>query len=99
MKRRSLILAWSVAAMLTTAVAHGGEASPGRASAPPGTSQDGARPGEGAIKGGALEGRKGTDSPLERRKEVDRCRDLEGTLREQCLRDARGEAVVPPPPK
>lgn len=98
MNRRFPVAALGLAAALTASLAAGADAHRGRASVPPGASQDGAQPGEGAIKGGSLEGRRATDSPIERRKEVERCRDLAGTLREQCLRDARSEPVVPPVP-
>ena len=71
-----------------------------RGSTPPGLGQDGARPAEGAIQGGAIApgetggtprkdpgtgqeapAAAGTASPLQR------CYQLEGTLREQCLAD------------
>jgi len=52
-----------------------------RGSVPPGTAADGSRPSDGAIKGGV------SDRPaIEER--VERCNSLQGTLREQCLRDA-----------
>jgi hypothetical protein len=52
-----------------------------RGSIPPGTAADGSRPAEGAIKGGVSE-RPGIEE------RVERCNTLQGTLREQCLRDA-----------
>lgn len=52
-----------------------------RGTVPPGTSADGSKPSEGAIKGGASE-RPGIEE------RVERCNSLQGTLREQCLRDA-----------
>lgn len=69
-----------------------------RGSTPPGTSQDGSRPADGAIQGGTLApGERGgtpekapdggaaagatSKSPLER------CYELQGSLREQCLAD------------
>jgi hypothetical protein len=64
-----------------------------RGSAPPGTSQDGSRPNEGAIKGGSIEPKRGDDSRLERHQEIERCRDLQGTLRQQCVADARKDAA------
>jgi len=69
-----------------------------RASTPPGTARDGSAPGHGAIKGGAiLPGESGgtpdaapaTTPPSA----AARCYELTGTLREQCLRDARGAGV------
>jgi hypothetical protein len=80
-----------------------------RGGIPPGTSQDGSRPSDGAIKGGSIapdESRgvpnDGSSRPPE--VEVNRCRELSGVLREQCLRDlgasttTRPPAAVPPSP-
>jgi hypothetical protein len=56
-----------------------------RAAPPLGTARDGSGPAEGAIKGGSLE----PDirmSPAPRR-DVKRCKELGGKLREDCLRD------------
>jgi hypothetical protein len=59
-----------------------------RGSTPPGSARDGSRPAEGAIKGGAiLPGERG--GMPEARPGTERCRELEGMLREQCLRDLR----------
>jgi hypothetical protein len=55
-----------------------------RGSIPPGTSRDGSAPGDGALKGGAI---------LPGAKASDRCKDLSGTLREDCLRQARDAAA------
>ena len=77
-----------LAGMLLAPAAPGAEGEGKRASTPPGVSQDGSRPSEGAIKGGSIDVRQGAAGP---RKEIDRCRDLEGTLRVQCLEDARKE--------
>lgn len=52
-----------------------------RGTVPPGTAADGSRPAEGAIKGGVSE-RPGIEE------RVERCNSLQGSLREQCLRDA-----------
>jgi hypothetical protein len=60
-----------------------------RGSVPPGTSQDGSRPNEGAIVGGSIEARKRAGDARKGRQDVERCRDLEGTLRDQCIADAR----------
>ena len=72
---------------------------PGRASTPPGISQDGSRPAEGAIKGGSIQ--PGETSGLPQRSAIaKRCTELTGTLREQCLRDAEsasGGATLPRP--
>jgi hypothetical protein len=66
-----------------------------RASTPPGTARDGSAPGHGAIKGGAiLPGESGgTPDATTPPSAAARCYELTGTLREQCLRDARGAGV------
>lgn len=77
-----------------------------RGSTPPGTSRDGGRPADGAIKGGAIlpgesggipDGRSaaGGSSAPPPEQAVNRCRELEGMLREQCLRDVREAARRP----
>lgn len=86
---RHMVVGLALAAVLGISAAMGAENGERRGSAPPGTSQDGSRPDEGAIKGGSIDGTKGADKALERSREVERCRDLEGTLREQCVADAR----------
>ena len=78
----------ALAAVLGVSAAAGVENGERHGSSPAGTSQDGSRPDEGAIKGGSIEGTKGADKVRERRSD-ERCRDLEGTLREQCVADAR----------
>jgi|SRR5688572_13013127 hypothetical protein len=85
------------------ALAFGGSAlaqDPSRGSIPPGTSQDGSSAAEGAIKGGSIapgetagvpdEG-KVLSTPSERA--LNRCEDLQGTLREQCFKDAAGAST------
>ena len=62
-----------------------------RGSVPPGTSQDRSGPSEGAIKGGSIEPTPDAGKALQR-KELERCKQLTGTLREQCLRDAGAQA-------
>ncbi len=69
-----------------------------RGSTPPGTSQDGTAPSEGAIKGGSiLPGETGglpnetTKAPSTDR--LKRCYELSGTLREQCLLQERGAST------
>lgn len=67
-------------------------------------SQDGSRPAEGAIKGGSiLPGERGGQpeaAPEASRDErLQRCRELSGSLREECLRrerSAAGGASTPP---
>jgi hypothetical protein len=58
-----------------------------RGSTPPGMSQDGSRPSDGAIQGGAIpaDGAAGAA-------ELSRCKELKGALREQCLRDLAASA-------
>jgi hypothetical protein len=77
-----------------------------RGSTPPGMSQDGARPADGALKGGSilpgeqggLPGKKdptGTTSSSER---LQRCDQMSGVLREDCLtreRSAAGGSSAP----
>ena len=68
-----------------------------RGSMPPGTSQDGSRPSDGAIQGGSIAPGK-TDGvpdallPRTREQQVDRCKELKGALAEQCLRDLDASA-------
>ena len=54
-----------------------------RGSVPPGTSADGSKPSDGAIKGGSIVPGETGGLPNEG---VKRCRELEGTLREDCLK-------------
>lgn len=72
----------------------------GRGSIPPGTSQDGSSAAEGAIKGGSIAPGESAgvpddaavlQTPSERA--INRCKDLQGTLREQCFRDAAGAST------
>src|SRR5262245_44233921 len=75
-------------ALAGAAVAQTGE----RGSMPPGQSQDGAAPAEGAIKGGAILPGESAGSPdgAERAKVEKRCDQLSGTLREECLKQSNG---------
>ena len=75
----------------------------GRGSPAPGTAQDGSRPADGAIKGGAmLPGESGgipspSSAPADSVSKA--CADLTGTLRAECLarqRDAASGASKPP---
>ena len=81
-----------------------------RGSTPPGMSQDGARPAEGALKGGTLApGEKGgtpEETPGKDREgsaaaggsanALERCYQLEGSLREQCLADHASKTGAEP---
>jgi hypothetical protein len=84
-------------ALAGTVAAQSGE----RGSTPPGTAQDGSRPADGAIKGGTIA--PGESAGMPERK-PNRCYDLSGTLREDCLKQeeereaAGGGASRPPPP-
>jgi hypothetical protein len=71
---------------------------PARGNTPPGMSQDGSRPSDGAIKGGSIRpGESGgqpntggtAPSSAERQQ---RCEQLEGKLREDCLKDEQSPA-------
>jgi hypothetical protein len=71
-----------------------------RGSTGPGMSQDGSRPADGAITGGSIapgetggvpDNSKGATMPSERA--TNRCNDLSGTLREQCLLQERGAST------
>jgi hypothetical protein len=56
-----------------------------RGSIPVGTSADGSGPSDGALKGGTLKPELGaTKEPL---RDVNRCKELSGALREECLLD------------
>jgi len=66
-----------------------------RGSTAPGTSQDGGRPGDGAIKGGSIVPGETGGLPDEGAK---RCKEMSGTLREDCLKkeqDANTGAGAP----
>lgn len=71
----------------------------GRGSMPPGTSQDGSGAAEGAIKGGSIAPGESAGVPDDRalttpsERALNRCKDLEGTLREQCFKDAAGAST------
>jgi hypothetical protein len=55
-----------------------------RGSVPPGQSRDGSGPADGAIKGGAILPGESAGMP-----EKQRCEELSGTLREDCLKRER----------
>ena len=66
-----------------------------RGSVPPGTAADGSRPADGAIKGGSIQPGETGGLPDERAR---RCKELSGTLREDCLKheqDANTGASAP----
>jgi hypothetical protein len=80
-----------------TAVAQTGEQ---RGSTPPGISQDGSKPADGAIKGGTIAPGETAGMPT---RKTERCYELSGTLREDCLKQEReaggGETKLPLPPE
>ena len=59
-----------------------------RGSVPSGTERSGSGPADGAIIGGSLEPEPGRD--------VKRCKELGGKLREECLRDLRRQEARAP---
>jgi len=66
-----------------------------RGSIPPGTAQDGSRPSDGAITGGSIMpgeagGVPGAAKPADR---GERCKELSGTLRDQCLLNEQGAST------
>lgn len=84
-----LIVALAVLAFAGAASAQDGE----RGSTPPGKSQDGAAPSDGAIKGGAILPGESGGIP-DRAKTQARCEELLGTLREDCLKQERERAAA-----
>jgi len=76
-----------------------------RGNTPPGKSQDGSGPADGAVKGGSILPGEGAgvpnkDSTTGATERLKRCDELRGTLREDCLnkeRSAAGGASAPRP--
>jgi|1185.fasta_scaffold46878_2 hypothetical protein len=70
-----------------------------RGSTPPGSSQDGSRPADGAIKGGSSIAPGETAgmpkrTPTESAEAQKRCDQLSGSLRDQCLEKDRNDAAT-----
>jgi hypothetical protein len=71
---------------------------PARGNTPPGMSQDGSRPADGAIKGGSIRpgesgGQPNTGGTAPASDErLQRCEQLEGKLRDDCLKDEQTPA-------
>jgi hypothetical protein len=65
---------------------------PSRGNTPPGVSQDGARPADGAIKGGAPAAAGGSSDAKKR------CDEMIGSLRDECLEKDRSNAATPRDP-
>lgn len=104
MNRFRLILATALIACAAAAAAQTGDS--GRGSTPPGMSRDGAAPGDGAITGGAIQpGERGGmpdgSSNTPREDAQKRCAELEGILKDQCMKDAvrAGSGRTVPPSK
>jgi hypothetical protein len=76
-----------------------------RGNTPPGMSQDGARPADGAIKGGSpiVPGESGgmpnKQLPSTSAERLDRCKELKDSLREDCLKEERSAAGGSSAPK
>src|SRR5690349_14942022 len=90
MRSQALMIALFVSAVPAFAQTTG---EPARGNTPPGMSQDGSRPADGAIKGGSIRpgesgGQPNTGGTAPSTQErVQRCEQLEGKLREDCLKD------------
>ena len=66
-----------------------------RGSIPVGTSRDGSGPSDGALMGGSLKPAMGASKdPL---RDVNRCKELSGSLREDCLLDLSASGAGPAP--
>jgi hypothetical protein len=95
----------ATALLSITAIASAQIPDTSRGNTPPGMSRDGSAPGAGAITGGSIApGERsgvpsGRDTNSGREESLKRCNDLEGMLREQCLRNAEsagsGSTTVP----
>ena len=98
---RPLILV--LALLPAFALAQTGE--PARGNTAPGMSQDGSRPMDGAVKGGSIipgesAGMPNKDTQTSATERVNRCNELSGKLREDCLakeRSAAGGSSAPRP--
>lgn len=72
---------------------------PARGNTPPGMSQDGSRPADGAIKGGSIRpgesaGQPNTGGTAPSSEErMQRCEQLDGKLRDDCLKDEASPAT------
>lgn len=66
-----------------------------RGAPPPGVSRDQSRPAEGALKGGSVQPDRSSGPTPEAY--ADKCRQLAGELREQCLRDLSAGGGAKPP--
>src|SRR5213594_2182325 len=93
---RTLILALLLSSTATFAQTAGDAT---RGNTPPGRSQDGSGPADGAIKGGSIlpgeaAGVPNKDSTTSATQRLKRCDELRGTLREDCLNKERSAAAA-----
>lgn len=89
-----IVVAWAATVSAQPAPPLGGTGE--RGSIPPGTSRDESQPSEGAITGGSVAGPehgRAVESDPALQQEINRCKQLEGALREQCLRDLAGASA------
>lgn len=89
----SVMFAFAIASFAQTGTGEGV-----RGSTPPGSSHDGAAPGDGAIKGGSIlpgetGGQPNESNPPVTSEALKRCYELSGTLRDQCLLQERGAST------
>jgi len=95
MRSQALIIALFVSAVPAFAQTTG---EPARGNTAPGTSQDGSRPADGAIKGGSIRpGESGGQPNIggtapNSAERMQRCEELNGKLREDCLKDEQTPA-------
>jgi hypothetical protein len=95
---RFLVASFALA-LAGVAAAHTGDGT--RGNTPPGMSRDGSGPADGAIVGGSIKPgeRAGVPDKSPTTRGIDRCNELSGTMREQCLeqekRAASGGSGVP----
>jgi len=96
MRSQALIIALFVSTVPAFAQTTG---EPARGNTPPGMSQDGSGPADGAIKGGSIRpgesaGMPNTDGTAPSSEErLQRCEQLDGKLREDCLKDEASPAT------
>ena len=91
---RLLILVLSLCPILALAQARDAT----RGNTPPGMSQDGSGPADGALKGGSIVPGERAGMPESSDARLKRCQELSGTLRQQCLdkeRSAAGGSSAP----
>ena len=94
---RPLILVLALVPAFALAQSGGMSGDSVRGNTPPGMSQDGSRPLDGAVKGGSIApgetaGVPNKDSQTPATERLKRCDELNGTLREDCLQKERRAA-------